>query len=150
MAKKIRIEDSADQNDHSRNNISNSIPERNSDTLKAISIIINIVLVITIFVLISIFNNKTSTLKNEIEEYKTEQEEKTCAYETEFACMFEHSTEIGKAKFLDENIVFVLEGYGNVYYTYDCVTKLTDGEEYSYWAYNKEAAISQGYKSGKC
>lgn len=55
-----------------------------------------------------------------------------------------------KADFLDKNIVFVLEGYGNKYYTYDCVKKITNGEEYSYWAYNKEAAKSNGYKKGTC
>lgn len=54
-----------------------------------------------------------------------------------------------KAEFLDENIVFVLEGYGDYYYTYDCVQKITDGE-YSYWAYNKEAAVGEGYRKGTC
>ena len=54
-----------------------------------------------------------------------------------------------KAEFLDENIVFVLEGYGNKYYTYDCVQEITDGE-YSYWAFNIDAAKSQGYKKGTC
>ncbi len=54
-----------------------------------------------------------------------------------------------KVNFLDENIVFVLEGYGDYYYTYDCVQKITDGE-YTYWAYNKEAAIYKGYRKGTC
>ena len=55
-----------------------------------------------------------------------------------------------KLDFFDENIVFVLEGYENYYYTYDCVQKITGGEEYSYWSYNKEAAISKGYQKGTC
>lgn len=55
-----------------------------------------------------------------------------------------------KLDFFDENIVFVIEGYGNYYYTYDCVQKITDGEEYSYWAYNKEAAKGNGYQKGTC
>lgn len=55
-----------------------------------------------------------------------------------------------KLDFFDENIVFVIEGYGNYYYTYDCVQKITDGEEYSFWAYNKEAAKSNGYQKGTC
>lgn len=55
-----------------------------------------------------------------------------------------------KLDFFDENIVFVIEGYGNYFYNYDCVQKITDGEEYSYWAYNKEAAISKGYQKGTC
>ena len=51
-----------------------------------------------------------------------------------------------KADFYDENIVFVLEGYGKYYYTYDQVKQVTQGKTYSYWAYNKEAAIGEGYK----
>ena len=54
-----------------------------------------------------------------------------------------------KAEFLDENIVFVLDGYGKYYYTYDQVQQVTQGKEYSYWAYNTEAAISKGYKKWK-
>ena len=63
--------------------------------------------------------------------------------------MYENTQFVEKAEFLDENIVFVLEGYGDYYYTYDCVQEITDGD-YSYWAYNKEAAISQGYRKGTC
>lgn len=64
----------------------------------------------------------------------------------------EHSTFYVQEKldFFDENIVFVIEGYGNYYYTYDCVQKITDGEEYTYWAYNKEAAKVHGYQKGTC
>lgn len=56
---------------------------------------------------------------------------------------------IDKLDFFDDNIVFVLQGYGNYYYTYDCVQKITDGP-YTYWAYNKEAASSKGYYRGTC
>ena len=56
---------------------------------------------------------------------------------------------VDKLDFFDEHIVFVLEGYGNYYYTYDCVQKITDGP-YTYWAYNKEAARSKGYYKGTC
>lgn len=49
-----------------------------------------------------------------------------------------------KAKFLDENIVFVIEGYGDYYYTYDEMMRVVEGE-FSFWAYNKEQAIALGY-----
>lgn len=52
-----------------------------------------------------------------------------------------------KADFLDECIVFVIDGFGNYYYTYDEMMALTqDVGDYEFWAYNKEAAISNGYK----
>ena len=57
---------------------------------------------------------------------------------------------IDKLDFFDDNIVFVLKGYGNYYYTYDCVQKIADGNQYSFWAYNKEAARSKGYYRGTC
>lgn len=52
-----------------------------------------------------------------------------------------------KIDFFDENIVFVLEGYGNYYYTYDQVEQVTQGKNFTYWAYNKEAAIANGYRA---
>lgn len=52
-----------------------------------------------------------------------------------------------KAEFLDENIVFVIDGFGNCYYTYDEMISATrQMDEYEYIAYNKEQAISLGYK----
>lgn len=53
-----------------------------------------------------------------------------------------------KADFLDENIVFVIEGDEDHYFTYDCMMSID--EEFSYWAYNKEQAIYKGYKKGSC
>ncbi len=55
-----------------------------------------------------------------------------------------------KINFYDENIVFVLDGYGNYYYNYDCVQEVTNGKQYSYLAFNKQAAISQGYQEFNC
>lgn len=54
-----------------------------------------------------------------------------------------------KLDFMDDNIVFKIEGFGNYYYTYDCMMRKVSGS-YSYWAYNKEAAISTGLRAGGC
>lgn len=54
-----------------------------------------------------------------------------------------------KLKFFDEKIVFVIEGYGNYFYSYDCMVDNVEGE-YTFWAYNKEQAISRGYRQGRC
>lgn len=55
-----------------------------------------------------------------------------------------------KLDFYDANIVFVIDGYGDYYYTYDQMEIVTQGiDEYSYWAYNKEQAIYLGYKAWK-
>jgi amino acid transporter len=55
-----------------------------------------------------------------------------------------------KLNFYDANIVFVIDGYGDYYYTYDQMEQVTqDLDEYSYFAYNKESAIYHGYKAWK-
>lgn len=134
MAKKIMIT----EKENNKNNLTKK------DFLKTMSIIINGCLVIIILILIFGYNNKIKSVEQERDSIDT-----TCAYKTSTDCFFEYDTEIEKAKFLDDNIVFVLEGYGNVYYTYDCVQKITNGE-YTYWAYNIDAAKSKGYKAGRC
>ena len=55
-----------------------------------------------------------------------------------------------KINFFDDTVVFVIEGYGNYYSNYDCMLQRTGNSEYSYWAYNIEAAKSKGYKEYKC
>lgn len=52
-----------------------------------------------------------------------------------------------KCNFFDRYVVFVIEGYGNYYYTYDQMEQVTHGKSYSYWAYNIEQAISLGYRA---
>lgn len=52
-----------------------------------------------------------------------------------------------KCDFFDENIVFVIEGYGNYYYTYDQMKQVTQGKQYSFRAYNVAQAISLGYRA---
>ena len=75
----------------------------------------------------------------------------------------------GKIDFYDENIVFVIEGAGNKYYTYDNAQNCLPGAgivdyedyihgkdhplkngKYSYKVYNKSEAIRLGYTDGTC
>ena len=55
-----------------------------------------------------------------------------------------------KLLFMDTNIVFVIEEFGDYYYDYDCMMHKVGNNRYSYLAYNKEAAISKGYREGSC
>lgn len=146
MAKKIKI-----NNEIKETKLDKKIDKMNkkNDITKIISIVLNIVLVASIIIILIISDDKVYSVKKSMQK-KIDNIDTTCAYKTEFACTMNYSDEIEKANMLDENIVFVLQGYGNVYYTYDCVSKLTSGSEYTYWAYNKEAAKAQGYRAGKC
>ena len=51
---------------------------------------------------------------------------------------------------MDKSIVFQIKGYGNYYYSYDCMMKKVGNKDYRYWAYNKEAAKDYGLKKGSC
>lgn len=57
---------------------------------------------------------------------------------------------LSKVDFIDKNVVFVIDGFGKYYYTYDCMMKKVGNNEFSYWAYNKEQAKGKGYKEGSC
>lgn len=94
-----------------------------------------------------LLNEKVDLLNSQIKELK----DKQSSLEAEnFNYFIQKAKYKEKADFLDENIVFVLDGYGNYYYTYDQMEIVTQGvEEFEYWAYNEEYAISKGYKAWK-
>jgi len=54
-----------------------------------------------------------------------------------------------KIDFMDEHIVIVVEGHGDIAYKYDCLDDYVDGD-YTFWAYNEENAIQKGYKIISC
>ena len=54
-----------------------------------------------------------------------------------------------KLQFFDDNIVFVIDGFDDYYYTYDCMMKKVSGN-YSYLAFNVDEAINKGYREGSC
>ncbi len=112
-----------------------------------IALIISVTLNITTVLKLKESNNKISLLEKENSEYNEALEELSDLYSEE---VIDNLTNDIKIEFYDENIVFVIDGYGNYYYTYDQMEQVTQGiDEYSYWAYNKEQAISLGYKKWK-
>lgn len=106
----------------------------------------------TILIIIGIYylNNYINSLKEDIKSLTIKYNELENTYNKSKETLAEKVKRIKneeKLEFFDENIVFVLEGYGNYYYTYDQVQQITNGKSFSYWAYNKEAAISEGYQA---
>ena len=121
------------------------ITQKKEIIISVLTFTISFLIIFNLYQLATISNEKINTerqiaeLEKEIENIKSQSVE----------CRLDRLKYENKAKFLDENIVFVINGYGNYYYTYDCVQKITSGS-YTYRAYNKEAAISKGYKKGTC
>lgn len=52
-----------------------------------------------------------------------------------------------KCEFFDKYVVFVIDGYGNYYYTYDQMKQVTQGTQYSFYVYSENNAISKGYRA---
>ena len=157
MAKKIRIEeDITDVKKESTYIKKNKRTTNDKNRLIAsVSIMINIILVIAIIVVVVMLKQENAWLDESYYKNKKEYESKIdsmyeeCAYVTEDSCKEKYSTEIEKAEFLDESIVFEVKELGNYYYTYDCMMKKAPSE-FTYWAYNIEAAKSEGLKKGTC
>ncbi len=117
-----------------------------------ISIILFVVLLIAVIVGILIINN---IHQNDLDEVKTDETKYSDDYtvannydnnddEQSFAEWSNENKE--KSDFLDKHIVFVIDGFGNYYYTYDQMIYVTQQmEEYEFWAYNKEQAIELDY-----
>ena len=61
------------------------------------------------------------------------------------------STQYVKQKLynFDTSIAFVIEGYGNYWFDYDCMQKVIKGN-YNFYAYNVEQAIALGYTKYIC
>ena len=101
------------------------------------------------------FDNDTNKLNERIEKLEDENakliEENTELNSDLLKITGLHTNEyiVDKLEFFDNNIVFVLEGYGNYYYSYDCVQKITNGS-YTYWLYHKNEAMRRGYYQGTC
>ncbi len=117
---------------------------------------INLILIITVGILIVsliggfiYFNIKLSNANDEIDDLKSENSR---VYSRLYSITGFNTDDYIKDKlyFLDENVVFQIKGYGNYYYTYDCMIEKTAGKEYSFWAYNLAAAKGNGLKKGNC
>ena len=139
------------------------VPIKESEIIKEFQITkkrkhkINILLIIAIIsiigngVLFSLYLIEKNNIK-EKEIVKHEECDNDCPYSPTADLITHGSSTYTKDKldFIDKNIVFVIEGQGNYYYNYDCMMKKMGSSEFTYWAYNKEAAQSEGYYEGSC
>ena len=93
--------------------------------------------------------NKESTLKDEINTLRTEKlnlsiEKKEC--EKKYDSLLDEFLGVtDELIFYQAHVVFVSDDGTNKYHMYEC----EDFDDYSFWAYNTEAAISKGYRACK-
>lgn len=115
-------------------------------------VLIIIIAILTITIMIeSVFIIKKQKDANELaKEIISLKETLESSSDSRFELLKENIILRNKSNFMDEYIVFVLNGYGNYYYTYDCMKEVTEGKEYSFWVYSINNAIAKGYKPFKC
>lgn len=137
-------------NEKQKNNINSDMNKKLKIALIVLIIALIIVSGIAIYFKIS---DNTSELNEEISNLKkqvsTLREEKNKLSSENASLKLTDSKNSRKIKFFDENVVFVLDGYGRYYYTYDQMKQVTQGKSFSYWAYNLEQAIGLGYRAWK-
>ncbi len=146
MAKKFRMED--DKEMEKKSKVGNKI----KDKLKFFSLVANVILLLAIIILIVLYVTQTVP-KKEYDSMISRKDSIIQEKSFNLDLLLDGQSAFyvrNKLNFFDENVVFQLEGYGKYYYTYDCVMKKTNGNEYSYWAYNIDAAKSKGLKKGGC
>ena len=149
MAKKISI-DEYKEIEKSRN--------KSKDKLKIISLVVNGILLVGIIVLVVLLLTQTVS-KKEYNSMLNIKDSRIRSLELQNNSVNANLDHVlngesmfyvkDKLDFFDENIVFKIKGYGNYYYTYDCMMKKVNGS-YTYWAYNIEAAKANGLKKGGC
>lgn len=140
------LEANIHQNDETK------VENENNTFLKTLSIILGIFLLIAIIIIFSLLirNEKQRLeiidLKEEYSDYDKLMEYKYLYFDE----MAKNVKLSDKAEFMDEHIVFILDGYGKYYYNYDCMREVTQGKKFSFIAYNTENAIRLGYKKFSC
>lgn len=130
------------------NNDVSAIEDRDSSAKRTRPFLKNsFIIILSVALLISISGNIVLWLNirenhNKISQLNEELEDADGLYHEMF---LDYADYIAKAEFMDQNIVFVLEGYGDYYYTYDAMMQITDSSTFYFWAYNVEQARNLGY-----
>ena len=116
-----------------------------------ISCVVNVVLIIFLVVSfvnydeeINSYKDEISWLEDEIEGLEYDSRTLYNLLDGETSWYIEN-----KLDFLDEHIRFKIKGFGNYYYTYDCMMEIVDGE-FTFWVYTVNGAINSGLKKGSC
>lgn len=155
MARKVRVSNERPKLDDNyverKINKVNISPQRKSNTLLLAIAIVSIIANGVLGYLVFDFHNKSVELESTKKELSTVKNDLSSLRIDWFNVAGYKSMSYVKNKldFIDDNIVFRIKGFGNYYYSYDCMMDKVNGE-YTYWAYNKEAAISEGLRSGGC
>lgn len=129
-------------------NTSNSVKSKQKKIIAALSIVCSIFLISTIALSIATYtaSKKTKDLQATVKELKDENfelQKDIIHKDGEINDLTsKYNRAYRKANFLDEHIAFVTNPYADYYHTYSCPTFQNAD---SYWAYNIEAAETNGY-----
>jgi len=153
MAKKITKEEYEKQQESKRKTQAKpEYIERKEDKIKLVSLIANVILIGLIICILIANNSLQAKNKKEIKSQKEQIEE--LKYDSDNLKELLGDKDLSyiedKLDFIDQHIVFQIEGYGKYYYTYDCMIKKVGDKEFEFLAHNEEFAKMEGLKKGSC
>ena len=116
--------------------------------------IINYIIIGVLFVFFIFLISNTKTLNNKIDKLNDKLEDNRITInqlkrENSDLNKF-YSENSKKLAFIDKHVVFRIEGFGNYYYSYECMLKKAGGNHITFWAYNTEQARDYGIREGSC
>ncbi len=136
-------------------NKSNESPKQreiNKNLKIAIIILVTMLVSVSGIAIYFKISDNTSELKDEIATLKkqisTLKDEKSKLSSENASLKSTNSINSKKIDFFDKHVVFVIDGYGRYYYTYNQMEEVTQGKSFTYWAYNLEQAIDLGIELG--
>lgn len=163
MAKKISLDEykkkqssSVEINDYDASEENLIVNERESKKgwkkiVFIISCVVNVILLFILVLSFVKFDDEKEAYKDEISILEDEIEGLKYDSTTLYNLLDGNSSWYveNKLDFLDEHIRFKIEGFGNYYYTYDCMMEKVDGE-FSFWVYTINGARNSGLQKGSC
>ena len=128
-------------------------PHKNSKKKTVAIVVLSILLALsTVFSVFMVIGSVgiSEEYETQIAELQEDLDSKSEAYNSAHESLIKYrdyyEDNYAKVDMMNSNIVFVIEGYGNYYYTYDQMMIATLGDaEYAYCAYNIEQAKGLGY-----
>lgn len=144
MAKKISLEEYETKKKKEEKKLK---PEQKNKLLLPLEILIvlfgcSLICIVLLLIKFVINKNNLSSEQELVESYKEDLDRLVGDKDVDYI--------EDKLNFFDESVVYVIEGFGNYYYSYDCMMKKVGNNEFSYLAYNPETAQNKGYREGGC
>ncbi len=159
MSKDFDFEEYTDLSTYEKNKAKRKEKHRRKLKDRSLLIIVIVCILLGISVIFNIYllatrkPNVDNSIQEELMMEKNRIDTELKLWQSEHQAILKEETQeyvLNKIDFFDKRIVFIIDGLGNEYYSYDCMLRKVGYKPSTYWAYNVENAIAKGYVEGKC